>query len=462
MDQPPSPPPLDRSALPEGQCRYILLVPGIKGQRCACAHFSHNQSTPGATCDCGHMACYHVKTAEQPAEKRELDLLKQRLEVVERQLDREQQGAFGSLVSRLGELEDRLDKTHDEATQEIRTSYRNINRVWQSVELLEQRCLQLHEAMRTESTRVTKIDHQMRSVADRQLELADADLSLEERLDSLETHHVPVSPTSRASTPQLSHAAQSSVPAEAKKPTPPPISVDRTPAAKGTSGPWTVHISLLPSSSQPFPFERDTNAYKRCLSRGLHRTVVVADADSHSFCAAVSTAFDAVLKGRPWMPLKAKLCDATQLRGLPMLRPLGKKLADAQYDLDFLREHCAVSDSSGNVESLYIAMRHDTLSWHFLRRSPRFLDGLETCWSFDPYLDPDDAQEDDDLTCDSRPSAGHIMPQLSSLKRRASDATQTSVFGSASVGGEGENARKKMTIVSLSTIIDLPRRVEKV
>ncbi|CRK45489.1 hypothetical protein BN1723_006655 [Verticillium longisporum] len=95
MDQPPSPPPLDRSALPEGQCRYILLVPGIKGQRCACAHFSHNQSTPGATCDCGHMACYHVKTAEQPAEKRELDLLKQRLEVVERQLDREQQGAHG-------------------------------------------------------------------------------------------------------------------------------------------------------------------------------------------------------------------------------------------------------------------------------------------------------------------------------------------------------------------------------
>ncbi|KAG7129963.1 hypothetical protein HYQ45_011030 [Verticillium longisporum] len=231
MDQPPSPPPLDRSALPEGQCRYILLVPGIKGQRCACAHFSHNQSTPGATCDCGHMACYHVKTAEQPAEKRELDLLKQRLEVVERQLDREQQGAFGnqstpgatcdcghmacyhvktaeqpaekreldllkqrlevverqldreqqgafgSLVSRLGELEDRLDKTHDEATQEIRTSYhdeatqeirtsyRNINRVWQSVELLEQRCLQLHEAMRTESIRVTKIDHQMRDTS---------------------------------------------------------------------------------------------------------------------------------------------------------------------------------------------------------------------------------------------------------------------------------------------------------
>ncbi|KAM0280283.1 hypothetical protein ACHAQH_004119 [Verticillium albo-atrum] len=461
MDQPPQSPPLDRSALPQGQCRYILLVPGIKGQRCACAHFSHNQSTPGATCDCGHMACYHVKTAEQPAEKRDFDLLKQRLEVVERQLDREQQGTFGSLVSRLGDLEDRLDKTHEEVTQEIRASYRNINRVWQSVELLEQRCLQLHEVMRAQLTRVSRIDHQIRSVADRHLELADADLSLEERLDTIEALRVPFSPASRAPTPSPTQANPNILSAEVRRPAP-SITVDRPALGRRTPGPWTVHISLLPSSSQPFPFERDTNAYKRCLSRGLHRTVVVAAADSQSLSAAVSTAFDAVLMGRPWMPLKARLCDATQLRGLPMLRPLDKKFVDLQYDLNFVREHCAVSDSSGNVESIYIAMRHDTLSWHFLRRSPRFVDGLETCWEFDPYLDPDDAQDDGESPCDSRPSAGNIMPQLSSLKRQASDVTPNSAFGSVPMGADSEVSRKKMALVSLSTMVDLPRRVEKV
>ncbi|KAM0327745.1 hypothetical protein ACHAQA_006040 [Verticillium albo-atrum] len=411
------------------------------------------------------MACYHVKSPEQPAEKRELDLLKQRLEVVERQLDREQQGALGSLVGRLGDLEDRLDKTHEEAVQDIRASYRNINRVWQSVELLEQRCLHLHEALRTEATRVSRINYQVQSVADRQLELADADLSLEERLDDIEALRVPSSPASRSSTPALTQVMPSIAPVEVAR-VPPSITVDRPPTTKRAPGPWTVHISLLPSASQPFPFERDTNAYKRCLSRGLHRTVVVADIDSHAFCAAVSTAFDAVLKGRPWMPLKAKLCDATQLRGLPMLRPLDKKLIDLHYDLEFLREHCAVSDSSGNVESLYISMRHDTLSWHFLRRSPRFVDGLESCWAYDPYLDPDDVEDDneddDELACDSRPSAGHIMPQLSSLKRRASDVTPHSAFGSAATGADGESSRKKMALVSLSTMIDLPRRVEKV
>merc|ERR1712169_99608 len=40
---------------------------------------------------------------------------------------------------------------------------------------------------------------------------------------------------------------------------------------------WTVHVSLLPTSAQPFPFEKDTAAYKRCLSRGLHQVLVIPD-----------------------------------------------------------------------------------------------------------------------------------------------------------------------------------------
>ncbi len=43
----------DDLQLPEGQCRYILVVPGIKGQRCGCVHFTLNKAMPSASCDCG-------------------------------------------------------------------------------------------------------------------------------------------------------------------------------------------------------------------------------------------------------------------------------------------------------------------------------------------------------------------------------------------------------------------------
>lgn len=117
--------------------------------------------------------------------------------------------------------------------------------------------------------------------------------------------------------------------------------------------------------------------------------VTVNGPSSEAFASAVSQAFGPLLQNRPWAPLQAKHCDAENLQGLPMLRPLGPELLGSKYDLEFLRTHCAVLDTDGNVDSLYIAMRHSTLSWNDLRTSPVVLPDLEASWEHDPMLDAD-------------------------------------------------------------------------
>lgn len=198
---------------------------------------------------------------------------------------------------------------------------------------------------------------------------------------------------------------------------------------------WTVHVSLLPTASQPFPFEKDTTAYKRCLSRGLHRMVAVGGTDSESFVTAVTKTFGALLQGREWAPLEAQLCDAETLEGLPMLRPLNPALVGRDnYNLDFLCKHCAVCSPKGKAESLYIAMLSDTFSWRFLRSSPCHLEGLEAAWEFDSVLDRNDAIDGDDGA-----SAGDMLTPLPTLKRTASTS-----FGSATATEPSDASRTKV------------------
>ncbi|KZL67755.1 hypothetical protein CT0861_04190 [Colletotrichum tofieldiae] len=472
---------IDEENLPQGQCRYILLVPGIKGQRCACVHFSLNRSTPGASCDCGHMACYHVKSPEPSSTWQEVELLKQRLRVLEEQLDQQRQGGLGTVVTRVSELEELVDKSREEIGQEIKGSYRNINRVWQSVEQLERRTSHLQEKLHSQSDHLDSVNDELKNISNQQMELFDADESIEERLEQLESDHDLLanqdSPHSGAEVETTSMCTDIQRRFRSRQPqTTPPIKTEAqdrlgdtylashaSPAvsttesngSSSTCGAWTVHISLLPTASQPFPFERDTNAYKRCLSRGLHRTVVVGGSDGASFVEAVARSFDGLIEGRLWMPLEAKLCDAERLQGLPMLRPLDPRLVDSDYDLDFLRKHCGVCEPSGKIESLYIAMRQDKLSWHFLRNSPKFMDGLENCWVYDPFLDPSDPTEDDRMDEHDRPSAGDIVPSLPSLKRAASEMSRATGLASSVAAAETDCSRSKNPRTTC-----LPTRVE--
>lgn len=456
---------VDESNLPQGNCRYIMMMPEIKGHRCACVNFSLNKSLPGAMCECGHLACFHHKTAEPPMDRQELELLRQRVQQLEELLSRGSEKE-NEVVQRVSELEGVVEVRTEEISQEIKKTYGNLNRAWHSIGELERRSGEWEPRFQGVGGHLKKMDDELRRLHDRQCELNDADLSLEERflemaeqLDDMDedvaaaggrgrqrrgsmSDLIPTisrSPevtarqhNSSTGTPQRSTVPMRiTTPITPSRPTPIPFRSTAA-AAAAASECWTVHVSLLPNSSLPFPFERNTNAYKRCLSRGLHQMVVVNGTTSEAFVSAVSTAFHSLLLNRPWVPLQAKLCDAETLQGLPMLRPLDPSLIHGDYDVAFLRAHCAVLDAHGKIDSLYISMQHATLSWHALRHAPVFLPGLEASWDYDPMLDANDPFEDDDHTIDEfRPSAGDLVGSIPNLKRAASEISRSSSFGAA-------------------------------
>lgn len=460
----------DASHLPRGDCRYILLHPEVKGLRCACVGFALNRSLPGSTCDCGHQACYHVREKEADSvERQELRALKDKIDLLEERLDRERHGGTAEIVDRLGRLEECFDKNREESDAEFKNVYRGIGGLWQNVEILQKRAPYYDDRIEALVDDVQRMRNQL-------VDVDDASMQLEDRVEALESA-APVALVKgrrrKASTPPsavLDTAADNRTKTEDVAPVlslnsrlpshivtteePAHIQSFRKRVASVGSGSqaWTVHISLLPTSTQPFPFEKDTAAYKRCLSRGLHRVIAVPDTDSYSFWTAVSEAFSEILRRRPWQPLVARICDAKNLRGLPMLRQLDESLVGQDYDCQFLQKNCAVTDESGKIIDLYIAMSEDTISWAELKEVSPFLGGLEAAWTYDPFLDGlcldnegCDGQLQDTGGLDKRPAAGDILPSWSPpsarLKRKGSEISRTPSFGSST---DGESSRAKI------------------
>ncbi|EAQ90678.1 hypothetical protein CHGG_02613 [Chaetomium globosum CBS 148.51] len=384
----------DEAKMPQGHCRYILLHPEVKGRRCACANFSLNTGIPGATCECGHLACFHNKEPEVSTDqKQELELLKRRLQQLEEQMSKGQDDVLDSVISRLNEVEDHLEKSKEEVGEQIKGAYRNVSMSWRSIEQAERRTQQHDEQLRQIYDKLRDHDEQLDRVHAGQLELRDADLSLEERIENL--------------TETLEEEEE-------------------------------LRLSA---------------ALARCLSRGLHQMVAVQGRDAASFKQAVEKAFGRFLRGREWMPLQAKLCDAATLQGLPMLRQLDDPGRHALLiggapgcDHEFLRRHCAVLDPHGVIDSLYIAMRRHTISWHTLRHAPVFMEGLESCWAHDALLDTDPF-DDADMAVDDedRPAAGDLTTALppvtaavgavAGLKRPLTEMSRSNSFSSGTAAG---------------------------
>lgn len=455
---------VDESHLPKGQCRYILMIPELRGQRCGCMGFDHNRSRPGATCQCGHLSCFHVAVADSvsPSQnKEEIDLMKQRVQILEDQMLEGHNDRINHVVSRVSDLEETVDKYRDEAAAEIKGSYRNIHSTWQMFEQLQRRMKDLEDLCRAQAEHMSKTGKDVDDLRNRQLELLDSDEILEERIQKLESSELLLSPPQDPEPGHLSLGPRRLSTFSTNDPALPAASIGNPteqPLTTATTG-WTVHVSLMPFKEQPFPFEKDTVAYKRSLSRGLHRMVAVEGTDAQSFINAVSRSFESILQGRPWMPLKAKLCDAKNLQGLPMLRQLEPHLVHGQYDMDFLLKHCAVCTPDGKIDSLYITMVHDTLSWNFLRRSPVYLENLESSWEQDPFLDKKDSHEAKNTikgygdNSEGSPSAGDIVAPFTSLKRAVSE------ISSASDLDEDEGPRK-LARTCKTDLIELRRGVE--
>ncbi|KAM3070279.1 hypothetical protein ACMFMG_010115 [Clarireedia jacksonii] len=455
-----APPPRRRKSraseahLPKGGCRFILIPPATEQLRCACTGFSLNRTIPGSSCDCGHQAVYH--TAESNAsDKQEIEALKTRINMLEDELDKERSIGRGGLIDRLCRLEGLVEKSNAEREGEMKGVYRGISGIWQNVGRLDKQIPYYDD-------RIDGLVDDIHRIRGRVIDLDDASMRIEERLDTFESQSSPTTPTRsrrrKASTPparSLRSTHESSPISDTNLSSDPSIPMkdslhyathqQKAPLSSVCGNAWTVHVSLMPTSTQPFPFERDTAAYKRCLSRGLHRKIVVPGTSGQSFTDAINIAFEPVLRGRAWRPLLAKICDVEKLRGLPMLRQLPDQLIDNEYDVEFLKNYCAVLDTQGNIEDLYIAMLEDKISWVELHRLEPFLSGLESAWAYDAYLDgPCDANEGQEEKCldatIAKRAVGEILPSYAGpqssptsliSKRHAARISRSPSFDSA-------------------------------
>ncbi|KAF4121785.1 hypothetical protein GMORB2_1624 [Geosmithia morbida] len=420
--QPSAPPPppqrLDDTAspqLPQGRCRYILIAPELRGHRCSCVNFSRDRALPGAMCDC---------------------------------------------VSRVSQLEETVDKNRYDVQAELEGSYHHISAAWQLIEQLRQRMAAVEATHRIQSEQLARAGKELQDLRNRHLELLETDEMLEERIEKLEEVPPPDDAVTSPSPPIAAASASAAAAAAAAAATKPclldgrhrtlllpsqqplsaPPSLSSSPVdacnrdghtsvvagREGDGEAWTVHVSLMPSRERPFPYEKDTNAYKRCLSRGLHRMIAIQGTSGEAFAAAVSRTFGHILGDQAWEPLRAKTCDARRLEGQTMLRPLEADVVAAvsgdrpsPYSRAFLRDNCAICDAHGNLQALYLAPRHVSFSWPTIRNLPVSLDGLEASWGYDQYLDIDrgDADEKENAPPPSSFNRESLPPPSSCFSR---------------------------------------------
>ncbi|QPC71336.1 hypothetical protein HYE68_002088 [Fusarium pseudograminearum] len=180
-----SAPPGDVSQLPKGQCRYILTLPELKGHRCGCMGFHHNTSLPGATCYCGHFACFHSPHSIQRAGD-DLSVLKKRVKDLEAML--QQKGSYQpeSLVCRISDLEETVESNEEESAMQMKALYQNSSAAWEIIEALQERTKTLETYCGLYREQMAATRSELRELYNRQLELMDGEESLEERLHRLE------------------------------------------------------------------------------------------------------------------------------------------------------------------------------------------------------------------------------------------------------------------------------------
>lgn len=481
----------DDTHFPHGQCRYILMVADLKGQRCGCVSFNHNKAMPGATCDCGHLACFHLNSSEvvSPAQGRdEIELLKRRVQVLEQQTDpnSEHQG-LGNVVHRLGQVEDTLDKHQEDTRNETKATYKHISAAWQLVELLQQRLAKFEENQRVQSEQLQRAGKELEDLRNRNLELLEAEEMLEERVEKLECTETLLSPApepssqtpgmdtvvSMSSAPSTgrrrrssAHQPEHSLPAILSRRLAQLESANALETeAASTSSAWTIHMSLLPSRKQAVPFEKDSNAYKRLLSRGLHKMVAIEGSDAASFRTAVTRTFRTVLGNRPWEPLQVKPREGRKPEGLPTLRPMDHDLVRREIDTQFIRQHCAVFDVNGRPESMYLAPSCGNLSWAAIKRLPEYVEGLESSWDYDRDLDgsdPEDAHASD-RGQRHQPAGGQLSLLHSpsgTLKRDIAEMQTGSLANNLRLKSETDGHRSKIARTCMSELFEVRREME--
>jgi hypothetical protein len=380
------------------------------------------------------------------------------------------------VVSRLSNLEEMVDKAREEFHAEIKGSYRNISGAWQLIEQLQKQVNTLEGICRTQDRQLDRAGKELDDVRNRQLELLDSDESLEERIEKLESAEVLLSPpleeqpaalvTAHVSQPPSSALAAA---ADTLLSSPPDLMLDKamnhtsnTEPAKATSTTWTVHVSLLPSKEQQHPFEKDSTAYKRSLSRGMQRMVAIDPERGESFFMAVTRTFRHVLQGRPW-ELLCRTSGASHLHGL-QLRSFEPKISLQGVDRAFLEAHCASLDVLGNIEAVYIAPSSGVLPWSQLKQLPVHVEGLESSWQPEAALDWDAPSSKPVHRVSpfqqTSPATEGSVQAINPLKRTISDLSQSTCITSMS-SAESDQGRAKMARSCMTALVGVTTGSER-
>ncbi|KAF4445836.1 hypothetical protein F53441_10481 [Fusarium austroafricanum] len=181
-----SAPPGDPVQLPQGQCRYILTIPELKGHRCGCMGFHHNTSLPGAICYCGHFSCFHSPSSHFQKTSEDLIALKKRVQELEIQLQQKGSYQLENLVGRLGDLEEMVEGNQEEAANQLKASFQNSAAAWQVIETLQERIKSLENYCQLYCEQMKATRREIKELYNRQLEMMDGEESLEERIKALE------------------------------------------------------------------------------------------------------------------------------------------------------------------------------------------------------------------------------------------------------------------------------------
>jgi hypothetical protein len=154
-----------------------MLHPSISDQRCACQGFRRNKNLPGAHCECGHQACYHLQgnTAPQLADTS----------------SSVSSASYLALLDRIHILESQHQRDRKLWQEELKEERRARR---EEVRLLREAMYSFFQFMEQEVPRqFVDIEDKIESVVDRQQQLQervvavdDSSMVLEDRISDLE------------------------------------------------------------------------------------------------------------------------------------------------------------------------------------------------------------------------------------------------------------------------------------
>ncbi|KAM0542858.1 hypothetical protein ACHAPJ_012581 [Fusarium lateritium] len=147
--------------------------------------FHHNTLLPGATCYCGHFSCFHSAASFQKTSD-DLVTLKQRVRELEGLLQQHGSHQFTTLITRISDLEEMVEKNQEEAATQLKASYQNSSAAWDVIDSLQERIKSLENYCQLYREQITATRKEVKELYNRQLELLDGEETLEERIKMLE------------------------------------------------------------------------------------------------------------------------------------------------------------------------------------------------------------------------------------------------------------------------------------